>query len=114
MHFEAVLDRSGVKPIQGRNLTLVARDDHLPADVVWDAVLLAEGNHRCVPLPAELRLERSGFVIDSGMNDAAVASGLVSREAVFLFENRHCGNSETAPLSAMAVDNPTMPPPITT
>ena len=35
------------KPLESRNLTLVAATITFPQDVVWDTVLLAEGNHRC-------------------------------------------------------------------
>ena len=35
-----------------------------------------------------LRLQRSGFVVNAGVNNAAVMTGLMARNLVFFFDNR--------------------------
>ena len=43
------------------------------------------------PRPAEPGLERAGRVVDAGMDDAAVAPGLVRRDVALLLEHRDGG-----------------------
>ena len=52
-----------------------------------DAVLAAELDHGRGSGDAEFGLERSGLVIDAGVDDAAVVSALVPGNAVFFFED---------------------------
>jgi len=50
-------------------------------------VLAAELDHRRSAGHAVLRFQRTRFVINAGVNDAAVVSGLMTRNCVFFFEN---------------------------
>ena len=56
-------------------------------------MLAAELDHRRSAGHAVLRFQRTRFVINAGMNDAAVVSGLMPRDCVFFFED---GNSAIA------------------
>src|SRR6185503_18104465 len=58
-------------------------------DGVRELLAPAEGEHRLRPLPAELRLERAGLVVEAGMDHAAVAPGLVRRDLALLVDHRH-------------------------
>ena len=52
-----------------------------------NAVLLAETVHRITTFDAELGLQRTGFVIQAGMDHAAVVSRLMRADAILGFED---------------------------
>src|SRR5271165_431531 len=66
-----------------------------------DAVLLTKLQQSSISITTQLRFETSGLIIDTGMDDATVSTGLMARPAVlffkdadintrFPFENRPC------------------------
>lgn len=66
-------------------------DQHLAADVVADAVLLAKGFGGAVAGEAKLRLEAAGRVVHPGVDHAAVMAGLMAGRAGLFFQQRNAG-----------------------
>ena len=66
-------------------------DQHLAADVIADAVLLAKGLGSAVAGEAKLRLEAAGGVIHPGVDHAAVVAGLMAGRAGLFFQQRNAG-----------------------
>src|SRR4051794_34773159 len=87
LYFNVVLNRTPVELLHTPRFDLVCGDQHLAADLKRNAVLAAELLCRLRAASAKLCLEAAGRVIDAGMNDPAIMAGLVSAEAIFLFEN---------------------------
>ena len=56
------------------HLVFIQGDDDLAAHLVRQAVLTAEGEQHLSAVPAVFRLERSGLVVDRGVNDARVSA----------------------------------------
>ena len=73
----------------------VSGDDDLAANVVGDGVFAAELNHGRGAGQAEAGFQRAWFVVDTGVDDAAVVSALVAGNAVFFFENEETEMGET-------------------
>ena len=61
--------------------------DQLAALFVGDGVLGAEALHGGASGDAVARLERAGAVVEAGVDDAGVVSGLMSSDAVFLVDD---------------------------
>jgi len=69
---------------------VVAHGDHdLAAALVGDAVLGAEAVERLAARDAVACLERARQVVEAGVHDAAVVSGLVGGHAILGLEHRH-------------------------
>ncbi len=81
--------RSALELPQPVELALVERDDELAALLVREPAPLDVGAQQADAAPAELRLERARRVVDAGVDDAAVAAGLVERQVVLLLQHRH-------------------------
>jgi len=60
-------------------------DDDFAALLVGDLVLAAESEHLLQTANGELGFVRTGFVIEAGVEDAAVVAGLVLAEGLFFF-----------------------------
>ena len=89
---DAVLARPLLEGLEGGQL--VDRRARRPAcrsSRYGDPVLLAVRPQQGAPSPAERRLERSGRVVEAGVDDAAVVPGLVGRDARLLLEDGHLG-----------------------
>ena len=71
---KSVLQALSIEVIQNRQLFFFRRHNHFAADFVRDPVLLAKRDHRAIAFACQARLEATRFVIDSGVNDAAIAS----------------------------------------
>jgi hypothetical protein len=56
---------------------------------MFDPVFLAKLNHRAITLPGEFRLEAARFVVNAGMDDSAVPSGLMQSQIGFLFQKEY-------------------------
>ena len=88
-------DRPRLDVVQPCTFGVVEGDKNLaagdPADTAFRAELFQEADTPA----AEQRLVRTGLVVQAGVHDAAVASGLVRREPVLLFEERHVGIGPT-------------------
>ena len=54
-----------------------------------NALFLAKGFHRQFPLSAIDRLEGTWFVVNPGMQDTGIVSGLVLGEGVLLIQHRN-------------------------
>src|SRR3970040_356483 len=74
-------------PFAARRLRLARRDDDLAAQLVADAVLVAEAHQLLSAGDAVLRLQRAGRVVDAGVDDAAVVAALVRRQRLFLLDD---------------------------
>ena len=85
----AVRPRSALELPQPVELALVERDDELAALLVREAALREVGAQQADAAAAELRLERARRVVDAGVDDAAVAAGLVERQVVLLLQHGH-------------------------
>ena len=72
--------------LQPRQLGRVGRHDDLAAALPLDAVGVAELLHPARPVHAGPRLERAGLVVDAGVDDPAVVTGLVGRDLRFLLQ----------------------------
>ena len=84
----AVGDRAFLELVEPRQLALVDRDDDLAALLERHVVLGAELLHLEPAAHAHRRLLRTGPVVDAGVQDAGVPTGLVLREARLLLEDR--------------------------
>src|SRR5580698_3650645 len=74
--------------LETRKFIRVSRYDYFSADVVGDAMLAAELDHGRCSGDAQPRLQRAWFVIDAGVNYSAVASALVTGNAVFFLDQQ--------------------------
>src|SRR5258707_605268 len=61
--------------------------NQFPTGFVSDAVMFAELDQPAVSFATQLRLETSRLVIDAGVHDPAVPTGLMPRPPVLLFKN---------------------------
>tara|TARA_A100001037_G_scaffold114756_1_gene104551 strand:- start:829 stop:1224 length:396 start_codon:yes stop_codon:yes gene_type:complete len=61
--------------------------DQLPAAVVGDPVFTAEFDHPVATIYRQFGLQRSGDVVQTGMDDAAIAPSLVGGNLVLLLED---------------------------
>jgi hypothetical protein len=75
--------------VEARQLGLTDGDDRLAAATGRDPARAAEVVELARAGDAEPRLQRARFVVDAGMDDAAVASGLVQTDLRFALEHRH-------------------------
>ena len=93
-HLEAGRRIGGAAPmqlLQARQLVGSGGDHHLAADLVGDAVHLGERHHFARPLHRVARLQGPGLVVDAGVDDAAVVTGLMRGEAIFLLQQDGAG-----------------------
>ena len=75
---DAVGATSRLQLVQAWELGGVAGHDHLSAPLVGDAAPLAERVHAPHAVDTQLRLERSGLVVDTGVQNPGVVPGLVT------------------------------------
>ena len=71
---------------QARDFVFAGGHDDLPADFVGQVMLTAKFHHRRCSLDAEPRLQGSGLVVNTGVNDSAVVSALVTGNGFFLLD----------------------------
>ena len=94
--FDFVLQPESVDFLEHGELVLRGRGDHLAADIVVDAIFLGKGHQFMAALDAIGGLERSGRVVQSAVDHAAVVAGLVIAQDVLLFEQGDAGVGVTA------------------
>jgi len=82
--------------LQPGNFFGTGRNNDLAADLDRNSVLATEGLHRGRALHAQFGLQRTGLVIDSGMNDAAVVSTLMAGHPVFFLDQQKAKLGEGA------------------
>src|SRR5471030_2500788 len=82
----AIRGSTPVQFLEHRYLGGITGHDDLAALVIVHRVFVAELPKQLISPRASARLGRFRFVIDSGMNDAAVVTGLVVGKVAFLFE----------------------------
>src|SRR5258706_11872303 len=80
---------------QARNFLCARGYDDFAADLVRQAMRAAEFDHGARALDAELRFQRSGLVINAGVNDAAVVAALMPAHAVFFLEQQQAKAGES-------------------
>src|SRR5579872_128133 len=73
---------------QPRQLDFSCGDDDLPAHVVGHAMLAAELHHRGGSGDAQPSLQRSGLVVDAGVDHAAIVPALVAGNTTFLLQHQ--------------------------
>ena len=80
-----------VQLLQPRNFLRTGRDYELAAFLERNSLLPAKALHGSRAGHAVARLQRTGFVIETGVNDPAVVPGLMGRDVIFLLhdENAH-------------------------
>jgi hypothetical protein len=76
------------KTVKLLQLGVSRRDDELSALLVVDAMFVAKADHFLQACNSELGFERSWFVIESGVEHAAVVRRLMLAHVVFLFDDR--------------------------
>jgi len=76
-----------IQLLEPRHLLGAGRDDHLAADLGLDRPFLTVRLQRSGAVDAEAGLQRAGRVVHPGMDDAAVAAGLVLGDVGFLVED---------------------------
>ena len=85
---DAVGTGAFVERLHARQLRRLGGHEQLAALLVGDAVIATEPRRRLHALAAELGLETSRLVIDTGVDDPAVAPGLVTRQRGLLLQHR--------------------------
>src|SRR5205807_794513 len=73
--------------LEPRNFVFAGGYNQFAGLAVFDSFGPAISPQRAAAFDAELGFERSGRVVDSGVNDAAVAAGLVGSDALFFLQN---------------------------
>lgn len=85
---EAVLQSPAEQILKQRQFLLLRRYDHLAANIMLDAMLKAELNHRSTALAGKSGLEAARFIVNAGVYHATVASTLVRcKVGLFLEKN---------------------------
>src|SRR3974390_2210944 len=84
---DSVGDSALMQFLKARDFVGSGGDDQLAALLVGNGVLGAEALHGGASGDAVARLERAGAVVEAGVNDAAVVSGLVGGDAVFFLDD---------------------------
>ena len=92
--FQAVGAAARFQVAETGHLGLVGGHHDFAADLVRDAVLQAKRHHLADARNRQARFDRSGFVIQPGMQHAAVMAGLVAPHLVFLFKHGDAGAGE--------------------
>ena len=84
-------DAVGLAALQDRvhrpQILRLAGDDDLAADLIVDAVLVAERLHHRLATAAVDGLHAAGLVVNAAVQHAAVVAGLVVGERLLLFED---------------------------
>ena len=70
-------------------------DDQLAANIERDTVFVAKGAQGLVPCLGHFGFQTAWLVVDTGMNDAAVAAGLMLGKAYFLFHQQNSSKGIT-------------------
>ena len=94
--------------LEPRNLLGAGRDHELAALFEGNPMLLAEALHGRGPGDAVARLQRAGLVVEAGVDDSAVMSGLVRGHAIFFLhdDQRHLWKAQRDLESCRQSDNP--------
>ena len=93
---DAVGDAALVQLREARNFFGSGGHNQLAALFVRNAVLGAEALHRGASGDAVARLERAGAVVEAGVDDAGVVSGLMGGDAVFFLDDDEALAGEAA------------------
>ena len=80
--------------LQARNLLRAGRDHQLAALLEWNTLLLAKALHGSSACDAVLRLQRTGFVVETGMDNPAIVTRLMGRDMIFLLHHHHLHSGE--------------------
>ena len=93
VRIEPAQSRKAVRPapplefVEGRKFGRVGGHHHFPGASERDALLLAQPVHRFSPLDAQPRFERTGAVVEPGMDHAAVVAALVGGDRLLLLQD---------------------------
>ena len=74
--------------MQPGKFAFLRRNDNLAADFMGNAVLAAKCDHGVPAFHAQAGFQRTGSVIQAGMNDATVVAGLVSCDFLLFIERK--------------------------
>ena len=83
---QSVLQAALEKVLEPWQLRSVRGNNHLAADLMWDAMFPAELDYRTGARSGELRFETTWLVVDSGVNHAAVPPRLVLGGTILLLQ----------------------------
>ena len=107
----------GLSPLQqcveAWDLIGAGGDDDFAADFVRQVVVAAKFHHGGGALDAKLCFQRSRLVVNAGVNHAAVVSALVAGNTVLLLDQQQAQVRDRR-VECIAVERPTIPPPMTT
>src|SRR5262249_21639278 len=84
---EAIGLSAALEFAQSRDLVLVDSDDNLAALLVVDAMLAAKTVKSLPPFDTGPGLQGARFIVESGVNDSAIITGLVRRQTVLRLQN---------------------------
>ncbi len=94
---------------QRRNLRRFGRDDELAATPVRNAVPCEERVKSFAARNAQLRLERAAWIVDSRVNDLAVARAGTGANGTFRFEDDHFATGKREGSGARQADGVVQP-----
>src|SRR5215469_15837584 len=72
---------------EAREFVFAGGNDNLSADFMRNSMLATELHHRGCTANAQARLQRTGLIVDTGVDDSAVVSALVPSNPFFLFDD---------------------------
>jgi len=73
---------------QARKFVFVSGDNDLAANLMRNPVFPAKLHHRRSARDAQLRFQRPRFVVNTGVNDAAVVAALMPADAIFFLHQQ--------------------------
>jgi len=84
---ETIFDTPAIKVFEERYFRAVAGDNYFSTNLMGYAVLFAKLKQPLVAFNGEARFKTSGFVVNAGMNNAAVSARLVARDILLFFQD---------------------------
>ena len=91
LQLEFVRDPALVQSLEQRFLLRARGDNQLATDLVRNRMFPAEGDHGVVTHPGEACFEAARAIVNAGVNDATVPTGLVSGPTLLLLEHGEAG-----------------------
>src|SRR5437763_1375862 len=87
-YVEAVLESALEEFFEERQFFLFGGHNHFTADIVIDPMLLAKLDHGAAAFARKFGLEAARLVVNAGMNNTAVSTGLMQRKVLLLFQQQ--------------------------
>ena len=93
--FQTVGAAAVVEIVEARQFFAIHRHHQLAADLVGDAIFLAELHHLPDAVHSQASLYRARFIVETAVQHAAIVAGLMFPDRVFFFEKRDGGAGQT-------------------